>query len=55
MRMIPVPGRPSEEIEALTDEEVAEMVASQFERFPRSWAFALACEVKALREKVGSK
>lgn len=50
MTSIPVPGGfPGHTIETLTDEEIAEMIGEPHERFPKSWSFALACEVRLLR------
>jgi hypothetical protein len=53
MTDIPVPGRPGETIEALTDEEVDDVIACNGDDdWPTSWPFALACEVKMLRVDV---
>lgn len=47
---IPVPGQPGNAIEALSSEELAEVVLyGCSERFPKSWTWALACEVTLLR------
>jgi hypothetical protein len=57
MTDIPVLGRPGETIEALTDEEVCEVVECEGDggpghEFPASWVYALACEVQCRRLQV---
>jgi hypothetical protein len=53
MTDIPVPGRPGETIEALTDEEVEEVVDCRgCDDFPESWVYALAVEVGHRRLQV---
>lgn len=49
MAEIPVPGRPSETIEALNDNEIDDLISDPYDDIPESWAFSLACEVKQRR------